>query len=26
VVRNGQPSTAEPPDYAELDGLKGLAP
>jgi cytosine deaminase len=26
VVRGGEASTAEPPDYAELDGLKGLAP
>jgi len=26
VIRNGQASTAEPPDYSELDGLKGLAP
>jgi cytosine/creatinine deaminase len=26
VVRNGEASTAKPPDYAELDGLKGLAP
>jgi cytosine/creatinine deaminase len=26
VVRNGEASTAEPPDYAELDRLKGLAP
>jgi cytosine deaminase len=26
VIRNGQASAAEPPDYAELDGLKGLAP
>ncbi len=26
VVRNGEASTAGPPDYSELDGLKGLAP
>jgi cytosine deaminase len=26
VVRNGEASSAEPPDYAELDALKGLAP
>jgi cytosine deaminase len=26
VVRNGEASTAKPPDYAELDGLKGLSP
>jgi cytosine/creatinine deaminase len=26
VVRGGEASTAEPPDYAELDDLKGLAP
>ena len=26
VVRNGKASTAVPPDYAELDALKGLAP
>jgi cytosine/creatinine deaminase len=26
VVRGGEASTAEPPDYSELDGLKGLAP
>ena len=26
VVRNGEASNAAPPDYAELDALKGLAP
>jgi cytosine/creatinine deaminase len=26
VVRNGEASSAQPPDYSELDGLKGLAP
>ncbi|HEY1885454.1 MAG TPA: cytosine deaminase [Roseiarcus sp.] len=26
VVRNGEASSAAPPDYAELDTLKGLAP
>jgi len=26
VIRSGEPSTAELPDYDELDGLKGLAP
>jgi cytosine/creatinine deaminase len=26
VMRGGKASAAEPPDYAELDGLKGLAP
>jgi cytosine/creatinine deaminase len=26
VVRNGEASTAAPPDYSELDTLKGLAP
>ena len=26
VVRGGEASNAAPPDYAELDGLKGLAP
>jgi cytosine/creatinine deaminase len=26
VVRNGEASSAKPPDYAELDALKGLAP
>jgi cytosine deaminase len=26
VVRNGEASKAEPPDYAELDALEGLAP
>jgi len=26
VVRNGEASTAKPPDYAELDALEGLAP
>jgi cytosine/creatinine deaminase len=26
VLRNGEASNAEPPDYAELDALKGLAP
>ena len=26
VIRNGEASGAKPPDYAELDALKGLAP
>ena len=26
VLRNGEASTAKPPDYAELDGLEGLSP
>jgi cytosine/creatinine deaminase len=26
VVRNGEASSAKPPDYAELDALHGLAP
>ena len=26
VVRNGEASSAKPPDYAELDALEGLAP
>ncbi len=26
VVRNGEASSAKPPDYAELDALQGLAP
>jgi cytosine deaminase len=26
VVRNGEASSADPPDYAELDALEGLAP
>ena len=26
VIRGGQASIAAPPDYDELDGLKGLAP
>jgi len=26
VIRNGEASNAAPPDYSELDALKGLAP
>ena len=26
VLRNGEASSAKPPDYAELDALEGLAP